>query len=84
MLWSALTHLDSWLIHSSQSNLPVQPHPRLSPLGIHTFVLCVGVSVSALQIAQRVKRLPTMRETRIQSLGWEDSWRRKWQPTPVF
>ena len=21
---------------------------------------------------------------RVQFLGWEDSWRRKWQPTPVF
>ena len=20
----------------------------------------------------------------VQSLGWEDAWRRKWQPTPVF
>ena len=21
---------------------------------------------------------------RVQSLGWEDAWRRKWQPSPVF
>ena len=25
-----------------------------------------------------------MQETQVQSLGWEDPWRRKWQPTPVF
>ena len=25
-----------------------------------------------------------MQETRVQSLGQEDPWRRKWQPTPVF
>ena len=25
-----------------------------------------------------------MQETRVQFLGWEDPWRRKWQPTPVF
>ena len=25
-----------------------------------------------------------MRETQVQSLGGEDPWRRKWQPTPVF
>ena len=25
-----------------------------------------------------------MWETQVQSLGWEDPWRRKWQPTPVF
>ena len=35
-------------------------------------------------VAQRLKRLPPMQETRIWSLGWEDPWRRKWQPIPVF
>ena len=25
-----------------------------------------------------------MEETWVQSLGWEDPWRRRWQPTPVF
>ena len=33
-----------------------------------------------------VKRLPTMWETWVQSLGWEDLLEKemKWQPTPVF
>ena len=31
-----------------------------------------------------VKNLPAVQETWIQSLGQEDPWRRKWQPTPVF
>ena len=35
-------------------------------------------------MAQRLKCLPAMWETRVRSLGWEDPWRRKWQPTPVF
>ena len=35
-------------------------------------------------MAQVVKNLPTMRETWVRSLGWEDSLERKWQPTPVF
>ena len=35
-------------------------------------------------VAQMVKRLPAMQETQLQSLGWEISWGRKWQPTPVF
>ena len=35
-------------------------------------------------VAQRLKRLPAMRETWVRSLGWEDPWTRKWQPTPVF
>ena len=30
------------------------------------------------------KHLPTMQETRVQSLSWEDPLKRKWQPTPVF
>ena len=34
-------------------------------------------------VAQMVKRLPAMQETRVRSLGWEDPQRRKWQPTPV-
>ena len=34
--------------------------------------------------AQTVKHLPAMRETWVQSLGQEDPWRRKWQPTLVL
>ena len=35
-------------------------------------------------MAQMVKRLSTMWETRVQSLGQEVPWRRKWQSTPVL
>ena len=35
-------------------------------------------------MAQMVKNLPAIQETRVQSLDQEDLWRRKWQPTPVF
>ena len=37
-------------------------------------------------VAQRLKRLPAMRKTWVQSLGpgGKIPWRRKWQPTPVF
>ena len=38
-------------------------------------------------VAQLVKNVPVMRETRVQSLGWEDPkipWRRERLPTPVF
>ena len=31
-----------------------------------------------------VKNPPAMQETWAQFLGWEDPWRRAWQPTPVF
>ena len=35
-------------------------------------------------MAQMVKKMPAMQETWVQSLGWEVSWRREWQLTPVF
>ena len=35
-------------------------------------------------MAQMVKSLPAMWETWVRSLGQEDPWRRKWQPTPIF
>ena len=35
-------------------------------------------------VAQLVKNPPAMQETLVRSLSWEDPWRRKWQPTPVF
>ena len=35
-------------------------------------------------VAQMVKNLPAMQETQVRSLGWDNSWRREWQPTPIF
>ena len=35
-------------------------------------------------VAQLVKNLPAMWETWVQSLGWEDPWRRERFPIPVF
>ena len=35
-------------------------------------------------MAQTVKRLSTIWETWVRSLGWEVPWRRKWQPTSVL
>ena len=32
----------------------------------------VQIHIWAFLVAQMVKRLPTMRETQVQSLGWED------------
>ena len=40
--------------------------------------------IPGLQVAQMAKCPPTMWETQVRSLGREDPWRRKWQPTPVF
>ena len=35
-------------------------------------------------MAQKVKRLSAMQETRVQSLGREDPLEKEWQPTPVL
>ena len=40
--------------------------------------------LQASLVAQILKNLPAMRETQVQSLGWEDPWRLEWQCTPVF
>ena len=44
----------------------------------------VSVPKQDLPVAQMVKNLPAMPEIQVQSLGWEDPWRREQQPTPVF
>ena len=44
----------------------------------------VFIQCGASQMAQRLKDLPAMWEAWVRSLGQEDPWRRKWQPTPVF
>ena len=35
-------------------------------------------------VAQMVKNLPAMQETRFSPLCQEIPWRREWQPTPIF
>ena len=39
---------------------------------------------SGFPVAQLVKNLPSVQETWVRSLGWEDPWRSKRLPTPVF
>ena len=47
-------------------------------------IVNISICLKSSLVAQRLKRLPAMQETWVRSLGWEDSWRRKWQPTPAF
>ena len=42
----------------------------------------IGATTSL--VAQTVKCLPTMRETWVRSLGWEDPLEKTWHPTPVL
>ena len=53
---------------------------------IHVFINAINsylMSSWAFLVAQSVKNLPAVQETRMWSLGWEDPWRRKCQPIPV-
>ena len=34
-----------------------------------------------MRMAQMVKNPPAMQEPWVRSLGWEDRWRKAWQPT---
>ena len=43
-----------------------------------------SVNICTSLVAQTVKRLSTMWETQVRSLGREGPWRRKWQSTPVL
>ena len=45
--------------------------------------MTIGI-YGALPIAQCVKNPPAGQDTWIRSLGQEDLWKRKWQPTPVL
>ena len=48
--------------------------------------LCTTIIILASLVAQTVKRLPAVQETRVWSLGQDGKipWRRKQQPTPVL
>ena len=42
------------------------------------------VKMHLVKTPEMVKNLPAVRETRVRSLGWEDSLKKVWQPTVVF
>ena len=45
-------------------------------------LFCIGLQpISSPLVGQLVKSLPAVQETRVQSLGQEDPWRRKWLPS---
>ena len=57
----------------------------LSDFSLTTTFKCVFIKVTGFSGGSDSKKnLPIMQETQVGSLGQEDPWRRKWQPTPVF
>ena len=53
-------------------------------MGQRTYTYLALVDRGASLVAEMVKNPPAMWETWVQSLDWEDPWRRAWQPTPLF
>ena len=72
--------------------LPVVSHHLFSFSSSAIEPLTFSCVYRASLVAQGLKRLPPMRETRVRSsnagdpglVPGEDPWRRKWQSTPVF
>ena len=52
--------------------------------GMFSYVYLPSVYIWASLVAQTVKNLPSVQETQVQSLGWEDPLEQEWQLTPVF
>ena len=87
LLWEKLGQADQKPINSqfefekrktredkyTETSLSHGSHDRRTRL-----LLCVSL------VAQMVKNLPARQETWVWSLGWENSWRREWQSSPVF
>ena len=79
-------------IHSSILlwRIPWTEQPGYSPWGhkemdtTRWLTLHLGKALKAFLVAQTVKHLPTMPETRVRSLVRKILLRRKWQPTPVL
>ena len=81
-----------FLVHFFLSNFKCLHFSRVgskcfSPLNLYSFSKQYHahqmLPSSTILMAQTVKRLSTMWETWVRSLGWEVPWRRKRQPTPV-
>ena len=69
----AVTRMESAEMEQSRDSSPFwkQLHLAHSPFILSPMVF-IKFSLGTSLVAQTVKRLPTMRETRVQSLGWED------------
>ena len=52
-------------------SLSSQPHPESIQPWYNGYILCLHNTWTSL-VAQRVKHLPTMFKTQVQTLGWED------------
>ena len=83
-------HYEQICLSSSYSSTPVFHLQFLYWSFWEGFVMSISKIVSfkmvlrASLVAQTVKNSPAMWETWLRTLGWEDPWKKAWQPTPVF
>ena len=95
--WNLFWHVE--LLHFTWKYFPkfwinIFLFETLAKRGKQVHTCCKGIqlmqSPTVLYVslmAQQLKNPPAIQETQEmqdQPLGWEDPWRRKWQPTPVF
>ena len=76
-----ITSFSSFCSHPSTSSQSIE----LSSLRLHTQLLTSYLFYMwAPLVAQKIKNLPAMQETQVQSLGWEDPLEKGMAPTLVF
>ena len=89
----AFPYPSSWKHYSADhSALGLKPPVTATQLCPSLKSLCALITITvsvfhlpwASLVAQLVKNLLAIRETWVQSLAWEDPWRRERLPTPVF
>ena len=61
-----------------------EPVSLVPPAQVGRFFTTTPPLFRCFLVTQTVKNLPAMQEAWVGSLGWEDPWRRKWLPTPIF
>ena len=88
---SGFCHTLTWISHGFTyvpHRSPLLPPSPSDPSGSSQCTspehLSHASKISTSLVAQLVKNPPAIRETWIQSLGWEEPWKREWLPTPVF
>ena len=82
--WVCLTHCSRFYEEVSLVDVSVvSPKMEMAILWLACHVIMLK-PCSAPLVAQLVKNPPAMQETWVQSLGWEDPWKREQLPTPVF
>ena len=76
----------TWISLQSKGLTESSPESQFERINSPVLKLLCGpvLTTRAFLVAQRLKRLPAVRETWVPYLDREIPWRRKWKPTPEF